>query len=62
MKATPNIKSRFFADLQSVVSDVPSSDILLVLGHGDFKARVGSLLSRADKPGRFDVFAGDELA
>lgn len=40
VKAPPSVKQSFISDLQEVVDDVPSTDVLMLLG--DFNARVGS--------------------
>ena len=41
------VKEKFYDDLQAVISSVPSSDVLLVMG--DFNARVGCVSNSASE-------------
>ncbi|XP_065197607.1 uncharacterized protein LOC135829129 [Sycon ciliatum] len=57
--APPNVRRKFFDDLQRVVDSIPSRDVLVLLG--DLNARVGSSTDYADSAvSRIDGMPGDE--
>ena len=57
-KASPSVKSNFYSQLQSVIHDVDSRDLLLLLG--DFNARVGSRVPMCSG-NRYDTVSGEEF-
>ena len=55
-RAPAEVKEKFYDDLQAVISSVPSSDVLLVMG--DFNARVGCASSSCTSEPLWDGVQG----